>query len=102
MVRAAFSVQALGASRLLTFGPFGLWRLLLQLAVPGLPAVGDLRQQGPDSFDVFLCPAVQTGAADRHNFWSRYFFLGDVSAKTLGGQSEFCGSLSSGEHCASV
>lgn len=91
-----------GASRRLVFAfPF-TGCLLLQFTVSGLSAVLNLRQQGPNPLNVFLRPAVQTGATDCHYLRCWHFLCCDVTAKGLGIQSKFGRSLSGGKHTAIV
>ena len=51
------------------------------LLVPGLPAVGDLGQQGPDSFDVGITPKAHLNSCQARKGWERNFLGCDISVK---------------------
>jgi hypothetical protein len=62
-------------------------RFLLDLLVPELPAILDLRQQLPNPFDILFGPEMNCDAAGRNDFWRRYFLGRDVAAKCGGVQT---------------
>src|ERR1700736_4950714 len=65
----------LGCARWSDIGRYPLVVVLLLCSfcafsdVAGFPAVGDLRQDFPDSFNVFLCPRMHLKITYRDNAW---------------------------------
>ena len=79
LVRARSVLDTPGAARWLRF-PFLALHPFPDIA--GFPAVGDLGQDFPHSFNVSLRPRVNLEFAYRDNPWCWYFLFGDIAAQS--------------------
>jgi len=82
VVRAAFGVNAPARARLLWFG-LSRWLLLALFLIPGLPAVGNFRQDFPQFIDVCFCPHVNDTATNLNNLRCWNFLFGYVAAQSF-------------------
>ena len=97
LVRVALSATTPGVTRLLLFAlPF--WLRLAFLLIPGLSTVGDLRQQGPDTLDVFFTPQANPDVADTLHGRNGYLLSLDIPIHAHQTEFEFlsclCGGIS--------
>lgn len=67
------------------------------LLIPGLSSIGDLRQQGPDSFNVFLTPQANPHCPDELRFRCRNLSGLDIARQSGHTDSQLFGDLMSGE-----
>lgn len=72
---------------------FRLAGSLALLLVPGLPAIGDIRQQGPDFLNVLLRPRPHVPVANSLSLWCWHFLGFYVSVETGNGDSQFLSGL---------
>jgi hypothetical protein len=63
------------------------------LAVPRLPAIGDLRQELADMFDFGLCPCVDGPGSNLKNCRSRQLSRRNVAGKSIKVYAQLLGSL---------
>lgn len=67
------------------------------LLIPGLPAIGDLGQQGPDPLDVFFTPKPDTHSAYHDCFRRRNLPSLNVAGKSCHADAKLLCNLLSGE-----
>lgn len=73
--------RTLSVARLLRFRP-SFCLLLLLFLITGFPAVGDLRQELANLFDVLIAPKANADAANPGDWRHRDFSGSDISLKT--------------------
>ena len=95
LVRARSVLRAPGAARWLTFG-LSRFPLIGLFLMPGSPAVGDLRQDFSDSFNVVIGPKTSAIISQSLEWWNWDLSCCDVSLEGNETQSKFFGDIASG------
>jgi hypothetical protein len=95
LVRVAFGADGTGRCLWLRFG-LASRLLLTSFLVPGLSAVGDLRQQGPDPLNIFLTPGSYLVPTDNLCLGRGYLSILNVTGESGHADTEFVGSLARG------